>query len=155
LVFDAQPRGRCDLPNDWEIACSKRDHAKRLAVAKDPESEPPGCHAPFCELAPVFLEHRPCSVLGTAVGPRSQERALVCPVHAFACEICECRQFFIARQAEFESWCEDGQAVLWPQVSKHGPEHDDSVHPMQLNYCRDQDLSSACQCVAIGCDIAR
>nr|SBO96266.1 hypothetical protein BN4615_P5782 [Nonomuraea gerenzanensis] len=46
-------------------------------------------------------------------------------MHVFGCQMCECRQFFLPWQAEFKSWGEDGQAVLRPQVRKHGPDHDD------------------------------
>jgi len=56
-------------------------------MAEDPEPKPPRFYAPPpSELAPVFLQDEPRPVLGTAVGPRRQERALIFAVHVPAGE---------------------------------------------------------------------
>jgi hypothetical protein len=47
----------------------------------------------------VFLKNESRPILGAAIGPRCQERTLVCAVHAPSGEMSEFRQFLLAGQA--------------------------------------------------------
>jgi hypothetical protein len=120
VVIDAKPRRGGDFPDDREITGSQRDHAQGFALAEDTESESPCCRVPSSKVAPLSLEDILSTILGAALGPRRQERPLVWPVHALGRQKRECRKFLLAGQVEFKSRCGDDQAVLGPEVSKHG-----------------------------------
>lgn len=94
-------------------------------MEEDPQPEPPRRHAPPPKLSPVFLQDEPRPILGAAIGPRCQERTLVCAVHAPSCEMSEFCQFLLAGQAQLKSWREDGEAIQRSPIGERGLNPDD------------------------------